>query len=317
MYAIDLKNVNKVYGNDFVALKNINLQIRKGDFFALLGPNGAGKSTTIGILCSLVNKTSGKLKICGVDIDSDFNKAKAHLGVVPQEVNLSIFESVEQIILNQAGYYGISRSIAKERLDPLLKNLGLLEKKHEQVRMLSGGMKRRVMIARALIHEPEVLVLDEPTAGVDVELRKSMWEYINKLHAQGITIILTTHYLEEAEELAKNVAIINQGEVIENTTIKNLLRQINKEIYVVESKDSLPKNLKLKEYELKIRDDTTFEVTLQRGDSVNGVVKELDKQGINIMALRTKQNRLEALFMEKTRKNDNDIKKAKEKGGEK
>lgn len=317
MYAIDLKNVNKVYGNDFVALKNINLQIRKGDFFALLGPNGAGKSTTIGILCSLVNKTSGQVKICGVDIDTDFNKAKAHLGVVPQEVNLSIFETVEQIVLNQAGYYGISRNIAKERLDPILENLGLLEKKHEQVRMLSGGMKRRVMIARALIHEPEVLVLDEPTAGVDVELRRSMWEYINKLHAQGITIILTTHYLEEAEELAKNVAIINQGEVIENTTIKNLLRQINKEIYVVESKDSLPKDLKLKEYELKIRDDTTFEVTLQRGDSVNGVVKELDKQGVNIMALRTKQNRLEALFMEKTRKNDSDIKQVTGKGGKK
>ncbi|MFP4402574.1 MAG: ABC transporter ATP-binding protein [Candidatus Nanoarchaeia archaeon] len=305
MNAIELENVNKIYKGGFQALKNINLTIEKGDFFALLGPNGAGKSTTIGLLCSLVNKTSGTIKVCGFDIDKDFNRAKSHLGVVPQEVNLSIFETVEQIVLNQAGYYGISRKIAKQRLDPILENLGLLNKKHEQVRMLSGGMKRRVMIARALIHEPEVLVLDEPTAGVDVELRHTMWEYINKLHESGITIILTTHYLEEAEELAKHVAIINKGEVIENTTIKNLLRQIDKEIYVVESRDPLPKGLSLKEFDLKIRDDITFEVTLDKNQSINKVVKELDDKGVSIVSLRTKQNRLEALFIQKTADDDN------------
>ena len=308
MYVIDIQNLNKTYQNGFVALKNVDLQIEEGDFFALLGPNGAGKSTTIGVLSSLVNKTSGSVKIGGVDIDEDFAKAKSHLGVVPQEFNLSIFETVEQIVLNQAGYYGISRKVAEERLSELLRHLGLSEKRESKIVELSGGMKRRVMIARALIHNPKVLVLDEPTAGVDVELRHTMWEFINKLHDQGMTIILTTHYLEEAEEMAKHVAIINNGEIIENTTIKELLRQSQEEIYVLDIMKGIKNISKSKKYEYRKRDDSTIEVTIQKNQSVNEIIKDLDKLGVEVGSLRTKQNRLEALFVQKTKKKEVKVK---------
>ena len=304
MLAIDIKDVSKTYTNGFVALKEISLEIKKGDFFALLGPNGAGKSTTIGIISSLVNKSSGSVKICGIDVDEDFNRAKSYLGVVPQEVNLSIFETVEQIILNQAGYYGVSRSIAEKRLDYLLTKLDIIDKKNAQIRMLSGGMKRRVMIARALIHNPQVLILDEPTAGVDVELRHLMWEFIKELHQGGMTIILTTHYLEEAEQLAKNIAIINKGEIIENTTVRELLKQLDKEVYIVDSKEPLPTKLHIKGVEFVVIDDTTLEVTIDKNSSINAIIKELDSQGIEISGIRNKQNRLEALFIQKT-KEDN------------
>lgn len=306
MLAIDMKDVSKTYNNGFVALKEVSLQIQKGDFFALLGPNGAGKSTSIGIISSLVNKSSGSVKICGIDIDEDFNKAKSYLGVVPQEVNLSIFETVEQIILNQAGYYGVSRNVANKRLDYLLTKLDIIDKKKAQIRMLSGGMKRRVMIARALIHNPQVLILDEPTAGVDVELRHLMWEFIKELHQGGMTIILTTHYLEEAEQLDKHVAIINKGEIVENTTVKDLLKQLDKEVYVIDSKDSLPIKLHIKGVEFSVLDDTTLEVTVQKGMSINVIIKELDSQGIEISGIRNKQNRLEALFIQKTKRQQED-----------
>ncbi|MCH8519775.1 MAG: ABC transporter ATP-binding protein [Nanoarchaeota archaeon] len=306
MLAIDIKNVSKTYADGFVALKDISLEIKKGDFFALLGPNGAGKSTTIGIISSLVNKSSGNVSICGVDVDEDFNKAKSYLGVVPQEVNLSIFETVEQIILNQAGYYGVSRSLANTRLDFLLKKLDIYDKKHAQIRMLSGGMKRRVMIARALIHNPQVLILDEPTAGVDVELRHLMWNFIQELHDGGMTIILTTHYLEEAEQLAKNIAIINNGEIIENTTVKELLKQLDKEMYIIDSKEFLPTKLHIKGVEFSKVDETTIEVVIDKQSSINAIIKELDSQGVEISGIRNKQNRLEALFIQKTKKDNFD-----------
>lgn len=311
MQAIEIKNLNKTYQNGFVALKDVNLEIKQGDFFALLGPNGAGKSTTIGILSSLVNKTSGMVKILGVDIDKDFAKAKSYLGVVPQEFNLSIFETVEQIILNQAGYYGISKKEAEIRLEKLLKPLGLEDKRKNQIRMLSGGMKRRVMIARALIHNPKILILDEPTAGVDVELRHSMWEFINQLHKEGLTIILTTHYLEEAEELSKHVAIINSGEVIENTTTKQLLNQSVEETYVLELKGDIQKTKESKKFNYIIRDETSVEVILSEKDSVNAIIKDLDKLELEVANLRTKQNRLEALFVQKTSKKSEISKKNK------
>ena len=299
--AISIKNLHKTYSNGFVALKDVNLEIKKGDFFALLGPNGAGKSTTIGILSSLINKTSGKVKICGIDIDTNFAKAKACLGIVPQEFNLSIFETVEQIILNQAGYYGVSREEANNRLGPLLKKLGLEDKRKSIIMMLSGGMKRRVMIARALIHNPQILILDEPTAGVDVELRHSMWEFINELHNNGMTIILTTHYLEEAEELSKNVAIISKGEVIENTTTKQLLQQTLDEIYVLDVKLGIEHISKSKKFKYILRDDSSIEVKVQKDESINEIIKDLDSIGVEISSLRTKQNKLEALFIQKTK----------------
>lgn len=302
--AISIKNLNKTYKNGFVALKDVNLEIKEGDFFALLGPNGAGKSTTIGILSSLVNKSSGEVKIAGVDIDENFAKAKSYLGVVPQEFNLSIFETVESIILNQAGYYGISKQEAEKRLQLLLNPLGLEDKRDNKIIQLSGGMKRRVMIARALIHNPKILILDEPTAGVDVELRHSMWEFINQLHKEGLTIILTTHYLEEAEELSKNVAIINNGEIIEHTSTKQLLNQSVEEIYVLELKGNIKHTSKSKKFEYKIRDETSVEVTLQKDQSVNEIIKDLDKLDLEVLNLRTKQNRLEALFVQKTKKKE-------------
>ncbi|WP_421852459.1 ABC transporter ATP-binding protein [Marinomonas sp.] len=297
-YAIEISDLKKRYDSGFEALKGIDLKVEKGDFFALLGPNGAGKSTTIGILCSLVNKTSGNVSIFGTDIDKDFAKAKKYLGVVPQEFNFNVFETVFNVVVTQAGFYGISRSLAEERAEKYLKQLDLWDKRNDQSRMLSGGMKRRLMIARALIHEPEVLILDEPTAGVDIELRRSMWEFIKKLNEQGTTIILTTHYLEEAEQLCRNIAIINAGEIVENTSVKALLKTLNQETFILDLDASLPDNWDLPEFSVLIsKDATTIEVEVIKGQSINAIFKALDAISVNVVSMRNKSNRLEELFV--------------------
>lgn len=297
-YAIEISELKKRYEGGFEALKGIDLNVKKGDFFALLGPNGAGKSTTIGILCSLVNKTSGTVSIFGTDIDKDFAKAKKYLGVVPQEFNFNVFETVFNIVVTQAGFYGISKVVAMERAEKYLKQLDLWDKKDVQSIALSGGMKRRLMIARALIHEPEVLILDEPTAGVDIELRRSMWEFIKKLNEQGTTIILTTHYLEEAEQLCRNIAIINAGEIIENTSVKELLKTLNQETFILDLDSILPDNWSLPNYKIiKINDGSSIEVEVVKGQSVNTIFSALDAISINVVSMRNKSNRLEELFV--------------------
>jgi len=297
-YAIEISDLKKRYDGGFEALKGIDLKVEKGDFFALLGPNGAGKSTTIGILCSLVNKTSGRVSIFGADIDDDFAKAKKYLGVVPQEFNFNVFESVFNVVVTQAGFYGISKSVAEQRAEKYLKQLGLWDKKDVQSRMLSGGMKRRLMIARALIHEPEVLILDEPTAGVDIELRRSMWEFIKALNEQGTTIILTTHYLEEAEQLCRNIAIINSGEIVENTSVKALLKTLNQETFILDLDKSVAPDWRVPGYAIEVVNDaTTIEVEVIKGRPLNVVFKALDEDGINVLSMRNKSNRLEELFV--------------------
>ncbi|MGO2511505.1 MULTISPECIES: ABC transporter ATP-binding protein [Marinomonas] len=297
-YAIEISDLKKRYDSGFEALKGIDLKVEKGDFFALLGPNGAGKSTTIGILCSLVNKTSGKVSIFGTDIDKDFAKAKKYLGVVPQEFNFNVFETVFNVVVTQAGFYGISRSLAEERAEKYLKQLDLWDKRNDQSRMLSGGMKRRLMIARALIHEPEVLILDEPTAGVDIELRRSMWEFIKKLNEQGTTIILTTHYLEEAEQLCRNIAIINAGQIVENTSVKALLKTLNQETFILDLDTSLPNGWALPGFSVLVsKDASTIEVEVIKGQSINAIFQALDAISVNVVSMRNKSNRLEELFV--------------------
>lgn len=297
-YAIEISDLKKRYDGGFEALKGVSLKIEKGDFFALLGPNGAGKSTTIGILCSLVNKTSGKVSIFGTDIDRDFAKAKQHLGVVPQEFNFNVFESVFNVVVTQAGFYGISKGVAEVRAEKYLKQLGLWDKKDAQSRMLSGGMKRRLMIARALIHEPDVLILDEPTAGVDIELRRSMWEFIKALNEQGTTIILTTHYLEEAEQLCRNIAIINNGEIVENTSVKALLKTLNQETFILDLDQRVVANWTVAGYSVTpINDFATIEVEVVKGQALNGIFNALSAESINVLSMRNKSNRLEELFV--------------------
>lgn len=300
--ALVIKNLTKKYSNGFEALKGVEIEIEKGDFFALLGPNGAGKSTIIGIITSLVNKTSGKVEIFGVDIDKNFSLAKTYVGVVPQEFNFSIFETVEQIVIQQAGFYGISKEKAHPRCDLLLKELGLYEKRHSKSVTLSGGMKRRLMIARALIHSPKLLILDEPTAGVDVELRRSMWEFIKKLNKEEkTTIILTTHYLEEAEELCKNIAIINNGIILENTSMKSLLKKMDFQTLILDLKKSINSTPKIKNFEVKLLDETTLEVTLKNTNTLNELIDELSKLNIEVLSIKNKSNRLEELFLKLTR----------------
>lgn len=297
-YAIEISDLKKRYDGGFEALKGIDLKVKKGDFFALLGPNGAGKSTTIGILCSLVNKTAGKVSIFGTDVDQDFAKAKKYLGVVPQEFNFNVFETVFNVVVTQAGFYGIPKAIAAQRAEKYLKQLDLWEKKDVQSRMLSGGMKRRLMIARALIHEPEVLILDEPTAGVDIELRRSMWAFIKNLNEQGTTIILTTHYLEEAEQLCRNIAIINAGEIVENTSIKALLKTLNQETFILDLDASLPEGWSIPEFNVSVsKDGGTIEVEVVKGQSINAIFKALDASSVNVVSMRNKSNRLEELFV--------------------
>ncbi|GAA0219626.1 ABC transporter ATP-binding protein [Marinomonas primoryensis] len=297
-YAIEISDLKKRYEGGFEALKGIDLKVEKGDFFALLGPNGAGKSTTIGILCSLVNKTSGKVSIFGTDIDKDFASAKKHLGVVPQEFNFNVFETVFNVVATQAGFYGISKSVAAQRAEKYLKQLDLWDKKDVQSRMLSGGMKRRLMIARALVHEPDVLILDEPTAGVDIELRRSMWEFIKTLNEQGTTIILTTHYLEEAEQLCRNIAIINDGEIVENTSVKALLKTLNQETFILDLDSNLPDGWLLPGFGVVLsKDASSIEVEVVKGQSINTIFKALDAISVNVVSMRNKSNRLEELFV--------------------
>lgn len=301
--ALDIKGLQKVYGNDFRALKGIDLSVEEGDFFALLGPNGAGKSTTIGVICSLVKKTAGKVSVFGHDIDQDFSLAKQELGIVPQEFNFSQFETPWRIVLNQAGYYGMPRELAKERAEEYLRKLGLWEKRNDQARMLSGGMKRRLMIVRALIHKPRLLILDEPTAGVDIELRRSMWEFLKEINEAGTTIILTTHYLEEAESLCRNIAIINHGEIVENTSVKALLKTLNKEHFVLDTKEALTQLPELNGYSCQLIEDHSIEIEVEKGQSLNPVFLALQEQGVEVLSMRNKANRLEELFVSMVSKN--------------
>ncbi|WP_229603686.1 ABC transporter ATP-binding protein [Vibrio parahaemolyticus] len=297
MYALEIEQLRKTYAGGFEALKGISLQVKKGDFYALLGPNGAGKSTTIGIISSLVNKTSGVAKVFGYDIDTDLELAKQNLGLVPQEFNFNQFETVEQIVIQQAGYHGVSKILAKERAEKYLKKLDLWEKRKERARNLSGGMKRRLMIARALMHEPKLLILDEPTAGVDIELRRSMWDFLKEINQQqGITIILTTHYLEEAEMLCRNIGIINRGELIENTTMKALLSKLSVETFIldIETDGEVPELNGVNRQSLI---DGSLEIELDKSQGLNAVFAQLTEHGVKVLSMRNKANRLEELFV--------------------
>ncbi len=301
MYALEISQLRKTYDNGFEALKGIDLKVERGDFFALLGPNGAGKSTCIGIISSLVNKTSGQVKIFGHDLDNDLIEAKSCLGMMPQEFNFNIFEPVQEIIGNQGGYYGVPAAEVRSRTEYYLRQLGLWEKRTLQARDLSGGMKRRLMIARALIHKPELLILDEPTAGVDIELRRSMWEFMRKINQQGTTIILTTHYLEEAEQMCRNIAIIDQGKIIKNTSMKALLKTLNSETFVLYTVDSINELPRIEgNYSLTQVDEHTLEVEVPNSETLNNLMLQLDSAGIQIDSMRNKVNRLEELFLSLT-----------------
>ncbi|MGL6314703.1 ABC transporter ATP-binding protein [Vibrio sp. WXL103] len=297
MYALEIENLRKTYAGGFEALKGISLKVQKGDFYALLGPNGAGKSTSIGVVSSLVNKTSGKVKVFGFDIDTDLELAKQNLGLVPQEFNFNQFETVEQIVLQQAGYYGVPRDVAKQRAQKYLTKLDLWEKRAERARNLSGGMKRRLMIARALMHEPKLLILDEPTAGVDIELRRSMWEFLKEINqSQGITIILTTHYLEEAEMLCRNIGIINRGELIENTSMKDLLSKLHVETFILDlAEGSVAPTLSGVNSQHFV--NGSLEIEIEKTQGLNDIFSQLSEQGIQVLSMRNKANRLEELFV--------------------
>lgn len=296
MHALVIKNLKKNYPNGVSALKGINLQVSQGDFFALLGPNGAGKTTTIGILCSLVNKTEGSVSVFGFDIDTNWEAAKSCIGVVPQEINFNPFEKVSQIVINQAGYYGIPKKIAEERAEFYFKKLGIWDKRNHSALRLSGGMKRRLMIARALINHPKLLILDEPTAGVDIELRHGLWKFLKELNQQGTTIILTTHYLEEAEQLCKNIAIIDHGEIIENTNMKELINRLNVQTLILDLQ-SQSITLSLPDFTHRLIDDTTLEVELHKNQTLNDLFLSLNQQNVIVKSMRNKTNRLEELFV--------------------
>ncbi|MEX0964971.1 MAG: ABC transporter ATP-binding protein [Pseudohongiellaceae bacterium] len=304
--AISIKNLVKTYANGFQALKGISLQVEQGDFFALLGPNGAGKSTTIGVISTLVNRTSGSVEVFGKNVDTHVFETKLDFGVVPQEVNFSQFEKVRDIVMTQAGYYGLPRKLAAQRCEKYLRKLGLWEKRNERSRALSGGMKRRLMIARALVHEPRLLILDEPTAGVDIELRRSMWEFLTEINNSGTTIILTTHYLEEAEQLCRNIAIIDEGKIIENTSMRKLLKELDSQVYILETTSPIAADysLKMDRASIQLVDEGSVEVTVSGGLSINDVFAELSAAGIKIDSMRNKTNRLEQLFLSKLEGND-------------
>lgn len=301
--ALSIQTVSKVYATGVHALKNVSLEIPAGDFFALLGPNGAGKTTLIGIVCGLVNKTSGSVHILGHDIDTQSSAAKVSVGIVPQEFNFNIFEKVKNVVIDQAGYYGIPRAMAGKSAERYLRALGLWEKRNEQARNLSGGMKRRLMIARALVHNPELLVLDEPTAGVDIELRRGMWDFLRELSEGGTTIILTTHYLEEAEQLAKHLAIIDKGEIVERGSIKSLLSKLTTETFVLDLQSPTDASSlgHFKELNPHLTDPLTLEISVQAGDTISEALALLQKYGITVRSLRNKSNRLEELFLSLTR----------------
>ena len=296
-YALELKQVHKIYRNEKVALNGIDLAVRSGDFFALLGPNGAGKSTTIGIISGLVNKTSGQVKVFNVDIDQNVSLAKSYIGIVPQEINFSQFETCHEIVVNQAGYYGMPRSAAKKQAEFYLKQLGLWDRRFERSRNLSGGLKRRLMIARALVHNPKLLILDEPTAGVDVELRRSMWDFLQEINQQGTTIVLTTHYLEEAERLCKNIAIIDHGQIIEHSSMRDLLEKVSFETMELTLDCNPAVDQKIHGFTLQKIEDLLFEVNVTQDQDINDLFKQLINHNIGIRSIRSTSNRLEELFI--------------------
>ena len=306
--AISIKDLDKTYANGVEALKGVSLEVQQGDFFALLGPNGAGKSTIIGVISTLINKSGGSVEVFGRSVDTHIYETKLDLGVVPQEINFSQFEKVKDIVLTQAGYYGLPRKLARERCEKYLKKLGLWEKRSERSRSLSGGMKRRLMIARALVHEPRLLILDEPTAGVDIELRRSMWDFLTEINANGTTIILTTHYLEEAEQMCRNIAIIDEGEIIENTSMKKLIGELDSQVYILDTANEMNGKPEITIDDVLIHriDAHSLEVKVPNGKLINEVFKELDKQGLEISSMRNKTNRLEQLFLSRLRNNGND-----------
>ena len=299
-YALKISGLSKTYKNKVIALNNIDLEVKMGDFFALLGPNGAGKSTLIGILTSLINKTAGKVHIMGCDIDTEFSKAKSQIGLVPQEFNFNNFEPLVEIVKSQAGYYGMEKSVASDASEDCLQKLGLWEKRKSTPRELSGGMRRRLMIARALVHDPQLLILDEPTAGVDIEIRRSMWELLSKINENGKTIILTTHYLEEAESLCKNIAIIDHGKIIVDTSMRELLEKLNEESFILYLQKPISNNLELSEYQFVLLDNKTIEITLTDGKSLHELFSLLYEQGIEVLSIKNKSNRLEELFLKLT-----------------
>ena len=298
MEALTIKKLRKTYEGKLEALKGIDLNVEEGDFFALLGPNGAGKTTTIGIISSLINKTSGQVKILGIDIDQEHSLAKKNLGVVGQEINFNQFEKVGQIIRNQAGYHGLSYIQAKQNTEFFMKRLDIWDRRNEQARSLSGGMKRRVMVAKALVNRPKLLILDEPTAGVDIELRRSLWNFLQEINLElGTTIILTTHYLEEAERLCRNIAIIDKGEIIENTSMKGLLARLEKETFSMDLDIAIETVPIDEDFEFHLKDSKTLVVTVKKGQQLNEVFKTLSEQGIKVLSMRNETGRLEELFL--------------------
>ncbi|HSN17560.1 MAG TPA: ABC transporter ATP-binding protein [Gammaproteobacteria bacterium] len=300
MKALSIQKLVKTYKNGVQALKGIDFEVEEGEFCALLGPNGAGKTTSIGIVTSLVTKTSGTVTVFGHDIDTELEAAKSCIGLVPQELNFNQFEKVFDIVVNQAGFYGIPRSLAKQRAEKYLKQLSLWEKRNDMSRTLSGGMKRRLMIARALVHEPRLLILDEPTAGVDIEIRRSMWDFLRKINQEGISIILTTHYLEEAENLCRRVAIIDHGTIIEQGSTRDLLAKLHTETFVLNLRKPLPRLPDLPGYKAVLADETTIEVEVNRDQDVNKLFDDLSRAGVQVLSMRNKANRLEELFIKLT-----------------
>jgi ABC-2 type transport system ATP-binding protein len=297
MDALVLKDLRKVYPNGIAALKGIDLTVREGDFFALLGPNGAGKTTAIGIVTSLVRKTSGSATVFGYDLEHERDAVKACIGVVPQEINLNMFERTDNTLVNQAGYYGVPPRIARTRTEKYLKTLHLWDRRSHIARTLSGGMKRRLMIARALVHEPRLLILDEPTAGVDIEIRRSMWDFMREINAKGVTIILTTHYLEEAESLCRNIAIIDEGKIIENDSMSNVISKLQREAFVLSLQEPITAAPVLDGYTVRLRNEREIEVEVAKGQGLNEVFAQLTAQSLHVASMRTKTNRLEELFM--------------------
>ena len=297
MQALSVRGLTKTYRNGVQALKGIDLDVEEGDFFALLGPNGAGKTTLIGVTTSLVNKSGGSVSVFGHDIDRELDRAKSCIGIVPQEINFNMFESPETIVVNQAGFYGVERGVARARAEKYLKQLQLWEKRKGIARALSGGMKRRLMIARALMHEPRLLILDEPTAGVDIEIRRSMWEFLREINEQGTTIILTTHYLEEAESLCRNIAIIDGGRIVERDRMSSLLRKLQTETFLFSLRNPVPQAPALEGYRVELVDDHTLEVEMSKEQSLNEIFARLSAQGIDVVSMRNKVNRLEEMFM--------------------
>jgi len=297
MNALEVRDLKKVYRNEVVALRGVDLDVVEGDFFALLGPNGAGKSTLIGIVSSLVNASSGETKVFGISVQKERSRAMAQIGLVPQEVNFNQFEKPFDIVVNQGGYYGVPRRLARERAERYLKQLALWDKAFGPSRQLSGGMKRRLMIARAMVHEPRLLILDEPTAGVDIEIRRSMWKFISEINQAGTTVILTTHYLEEAENLCRNIAIIDQGSIIENTSVKTLLGKLQVETLVLDLREPVEALPQVEGIDIVRRDATTLEASIPKSRSLNRLFRVLEEQGVEVISMRNKANRLEELFM--------------------